>query len=132
MNKQAREDIKSPSQRIDERIEELGDWRGALLSEIRKLIKEADPEIVEEWKWRGTPVWYHGGMVCTGETYKEVVKVTFAKGAFLHDDAQLFNASMEGSTRRAVDLREGDILNEAAFKNLIRDAVALNQEKRKK
>lgn len=132
MNKQVRLDTKSPSQRIDERIEELGDWRGVLLSRIRKLIKEAEPEIVEEWKWRGTPVWYHDGMICTGETYKEVVKVTFAKGAFLHDDARLFNASMEGSTRRAMDFREGGVLNETSFKNLIRDAIALNREKRTK
>lgn len=116
----------SDSQRIDARIEELADWRGATLARIRALIREADPEVVEEWKWRGVPVWSHDGIICTGETYKALVKMTFAKGASLDDPAGLFNASLDGSTRRAIDLREGDRLDEAALRTLIRAAVALN------
>jgi hypothetical protein len=111
---------------IDERIKALGDWRGKLLSRIRTLIKQADPEVVEEWKWRGVPVWSHDGLICTGETYKNVVKMTFAKGAALEDPARLFNASLDGNTRRAIDFREGDKLHEEALKALIRAAVALN------
>jgi hypothetical protein len=117
---------KSPSQLIDERIEELGDWRGAMLSRLRALIREADPDVVEEWKWRGVPVWYHDGMICTGETYKKVVKMTFAKGASLEDPSGLFNASLEGNTRRAIDFCVGDEIDEKALKALIRAAVALN------
>jgi Uncharacterized conserved protein len=116
----------SPSRLIDARIKELGDWRGEVLSRIRSLIKEADPGIVEEWKWRGVPVWYHDGMICTGETYKSVVKVTFAKGAQLKDPSGLFNSSLEGNVRRAIDLHEDEKLDEPAFKALIRNAVALN------
>ena len=116
----------SPSELIDARIEELGDWRGELLSRIRALIKEADPEAVEEWKWRGTPVWSHNGLICTGETYKKVVKMTFAKGASLKDPSGLFNSSLEGNVRRAIDVHEGNELNEKALKALIRAAVALN------
>jgi hypothetical protein len=119
----------SPSQLIDARIEELGDWRGALLGRLRALVKEADPEIVEEWKWRGVPVWSHDGMVCTGETYKTVVKMTFAKGAALDDPSGLFNASLDGNTRRAIDFHEGEPIDEAALKDLIRAAVALNASK---
>jgi hypothetical protein len=111
---------------IDERIGQLGDWRGELLSELRALIKQADPEVVEEWKWRGVPVWYHNGMICTGETYKSVVKLTFAKGAALDDPSGLFNASLDGNTRRAIDLREGETINAEAFRSLIRAAVTLN------
>jgi hypothetical protein len=117
----------SPARLIDARIKELGDWRGKALSKIRTLIKRADPQAVEEWKWRGVPVWYHDGMICTGETYKRVVKVTFAKGAHLKDPKRLFNSSLEGNTRRAIDLREGDRIDEAAFTALIRAAVALNE-----
>jgi hypothetical protein len=116
----------SPSQLIDARIEELGDWRGERLAQIRALIKEADPEIVEEWKWRGVPTWYHDGMVCTGETYKSHVKVTFAKGASLADPTGLFNSSLEGNVRRAIDVHEGEEIDAVAFKDLIRAAVALN------
>jgi hypothetical protein len=116
----------SPSRLIDGRIKELGDWRGETLSRIRSLIKQADPDVTEEWKWRGVPVWYHDGMICTGETYKNVVKVTFAKGARLKDPSKLFNSSLDGNARRAIDLHEGDTLNAAAFKALIRDALALN------
>ena len=116
----------SPSQLIDARIKELGDWRGETLSKIRKLIKQAEPKVVEEWKWRGVPVWYHEGMICTGETYKSTVKVTFAKGAFLPDPAHLFNSSLEGNLRRAIDIHEDDDLDGAAFKNLIRAAIAVN------
>ena len=116
----------SPSRLIDGRIKELGDWRGEMLSRIRALIKQADPAVTEEWKWRGVPVWYHDGMICTGETYKSVVKVTFAKGAELEDPSKLFNAGLDGNIRRAIDLHEGDKINAAAFKALIRDAVALN------
>src|SRR5688500_12166387 len=116
----------SPSRLIDARIEELGDWRGEALARIRGLIKQADPEVVEEWKWRGVPVWSHGGIICTGETYKAVVKMTFAKGAALADPRGLFNSSLEGNTRRAIDIREGDTIDETALKALIRAAVALN------
>src|SRR5439155_1426915 len=117
----------SPSRLIDARIEELGDWRGETLSRIRSLIKQADPGVTEEWKWRGVPVWYHDGMICTGETYKNVVKVTFAKGAQLEDPSKLFNSSLEGNVRRAIDLHEADKVNASAFKALIRDAVAWNK-----
>jgi hypothetical protein len=128
MNKRNRttQESESPSQLIDTRIKELGDWRGQMLSEIRNLIKQADPEVVEEWKWRGTPVWYHNGLICTGETYKNVVKMTFFKGASLKDPAGLFNSSLEGNARRAIDFHEGDIIDEDALKALIRAAVALN------
>jgi hypothetical protein len=117
----------SPAQLIDARIEELDDWRGEMLSRLRALIKQADPEVVEEWKWRGVPVWSHDGMVCTGETYKTVVKVTFAKGALLKDPSGLFNSSLEGNTRRAIDIREGEAIDENAFRSLIRAAVSLNE-----
>src|SRR5437016_2747002 len=117
----------SPSRLIDARIKELDDWRGKTLSHIRALIKKAVPEVVEEWKWRGVPVWYHDGMVCTGETYKSVVKVTFANGASLKDPAGLFNSSLEGNVRRAIDFHEDDEINEDAFKTLIRAAAALNK-----
>lgn len=117
----------SPAELIDARIKELGDWRGAMLSRLRALIKEADPDVVEEWKWRGVPVWSHDGLICTGETYKNVVKVTFAKGASLADPSGIFNASLEGNVRRAIDLRETDGVDEKAFKALIRAAVALNR-----
>jgi hypothetical protein len=116
----------SPSRLIDARIKELGDWRGETLSRIRSLIKEADPKVVEEWKWRGVPTWYHDGMICTGETYKSVVKVTFAKGAKLKDPSGLFNSSLEGNVRRAIDIHEGEKLDSRAFKALIRGAIALN------
>ena len=116
----------SPSQLIDARIEELGDWRGETLTRIRALVKQADPEVVEEWKWRGVPVWYHTGMICTGETYKNVVKMTFAKGASLEDPSGLFNSSLDGNTRRAIDFHEDDGIDEKALKALIRAAVALN------
>ncbi|KRW94778.1 DUF1801 domain-containing protein [Paracoccus sp. MKU1] len=119
------------SERIDARIEELGDWRGEMLARLRCLIHEADPEVVEEWKWRGVPVWSHDGILCTGETYKQVVKMTFARGAALEDPSGLFNASLEGSTRRAIDLREGDRIDAEALKALIRAAVALNRAKKK-
>jgi hypothetical protein len=122
----------SPSQLIDARIKELGDWRGTLLARLRALVKEADPQVVEEWKWRGVPTWSHQGLICTGETYKQVVKMTFAKGASLDDPAQLFNASLDGNTRRAIDFREGDKVNEAALKALIRGAVDLNTSKPKR
>ncbi|KVG79440.1 hypothetical protein WL01_04225 [Burkholderia ubonensis] len=121
--------VQSPSQRIDARIEELGDWRGEMLGRLRALVKEADPDVVEEWKWRGVPVWSDAGILCTGETYKSVVKMTFAKGAALPDPAGLFNASLEGNTRRAIDFREGETINERALKTLVRDAVALNRSK---
>ncbi|HEY3723055.1 MAG TPA: DUF1801 domain-containing protein [Acidimicrobiia bacterium] len=123
---------KTPSQLIDERIEELGDWRGEMLSRLRALVKEADPEVVEEWKWRGVPTWYHDGMLCTGETYKAVVKMTFANGAALEDPSGLFNSSLEGNTRRAIDFAEGEKINTRAFKALIRAAVALNRSKAKR
>jgi hypothetical protein len=116
----------SPSQLIDARIKELDDWRGEALARIRNLIKQADPDVVEDWKWRGVPVWYHAGMICTGETYKNVVKMTIAKGALLDDPSNLFNSSLDGNTRRAIDIHEGDKINEKALKALIRAAVALN------
>ena len=119
----------SPSRLIDARIEELGDWRGETLARVRKLIKQADPGVVEEWKWRGVPVWERGGIICTGETYKAVVKLTFARGAALDDSAKLFNSSLEGNTRRAIDIHEGDKINEKALTALIRAAVALNTAK---
>ena len=117
---------RSPSQLIDARIEELGDWRGEMLARIRDVIKQADPEAIEEWKWRGVPVWYHDGMICTGETYKNIVKMTFAKGASLPDPTGLFNSSLEGNVRRAIDFHEGDKPDEKALKALVRAAVALN------
>ena len=120
----------SPSRLIDARIKELNDWRGETLARVRMLIKQADPEVVEEWKWRGVPVWSHAGMICTGETYKNVVKMTFAKGASLEDPSGLFNASLEGNTRRAIDIHEGDKIDEEALKALIRAAVALNMSVR--
>ncbi|KUZ69277.1 hypothetical protein WI38_15740 [Burkholderia ubonensis] len=123
------ENVQSPSQLIDARIEALGDWRGEMLGRLRALVKEADPDVVEEWKWRGVPVWSDAGILCTGETYKSVVKMTFAKGAALPDPAGLFNASLEGNTRRAIDFREGEAINERALKTLVRDAVALNRSK---
>lgn len=132
MKKSEPQKAESPSQLIDARIKELGDWRGEMLGRLRALIKEADPEIIEEWKWRGVPVWSHDGIICTGETYKSVVKMTFAKGAALADPARLFNSSLEGSTRRAIDIREGETVNEKALKALIRAALALNKSKAKK
>jgi hypothetical protein len=120
---------KSPSRLIDARIKELGDWRGEMLGRLRRLVKEADPEVVEEWKWRGVPVWSHAGLICTGETYKSVVKMTFAKGAALKDPSALFNSSLEGNTRRAIDFHEGAKINETALKALIRAAVTLNKSK---
>ena len=126
MTKSGSQKSKSPSQLIDARIKELGDWRGKMLSRLRTLVKEADPEVVEEWKWRGVPVWSHAGIICTGETYKNVVKMTFAKGASLDDPAGLFNSSLEGNTRRAIDFHEGDKVDEKALKALIRAAVASN------
>jgi hypothetical protein len=116
----------SPSQMIDERIRELGDWRGEMLSRLRALIKQADPDVVEEWKWRGVPVWSHAGIICTGETYRNAVKLTFAKGASLEDPSRLFNSSLEGNTRRAIDFHEGDSIDEAALTALVRAAVTLN------
>jgi hypothetical protein len=126
MKKAAATNSESPSRLIDQRITELGDWRGKTLAHVRALVKQADPEVVEEWKWRGVPVWSHGGILCTGETYKGAVKVTFAKGASLADPLGLFNASLEGNTRRAIDFHEGDDIDEDAFRALIRAAVALN------
>jgi hypothetical protein len=117
------------SRLIDERIAELGDWRGATLARVRALVKQADPDVVEEWKWRGVPVWSHDGILCTGETYKSVVKLTFAKGASLADPAKLFNSSLEGNTRRAIDIREGEKIDGKALQALIREAIALNQAK---
>ena len=121
---------RSPSALIDERIKELGDWRGKTLGRLRSLVKQADPEVVEEWKWRGVPVWSHGGILCTGETYKAIVKLTFAKGATLEDPRGLFNSSLEGSTRRAIDIHEGEPIDGEALKALIRAALALNTSKR--
>lgn len=126
MKKSGSKKLESASDLIDARIEELGDWRGEMLSRLRTLIKQADPEVVEEWKWRGTPVWSHGGGICTGETYKNVVKLTFFKGASLKDPSGLFNSSLEGNTRRAIDFHKGDQIDEKALKALIRAAVALN------
>lgn len=122
----------SPSRLIDARIKELGDWRGDVLARVRALIKAADSEVIEEWKWRGVPVWEHGGIICTGETYKAAVKLTFAQGASLADPSHLFNSSLEGNTRRAIDIHEGEKINEAAFKALIRAAVTLNTSKAKR
>jgi len=121
----------SPSQLIDARIKDLGDWRGEMLSRLRALVKAADPEVVEEWKWRGVPVWEHDGIICTGETYKNVVKMTFAKGAALKDPSALFNSSLDGNTRRAIDFHEGEKIDEKALKTLVRAAVALNKSKTK-
>ena len=129
MEKSGPQKSKSPSQLIDARIKELGDWRGEMLSRLRTLVKEADPEVVEEWKWRGVPVWYHDGMICTGETYKNVVKMTFAKGAGLKDPSGLFNSSLEGNTRRAIDFHDGETIDEEALRTLIRSAVTLNKSK---
>src|SRR5450631_1433744 len=126
MKKSATTTGESPSRLIDARIKELTDWRGEMLARVRALIKQADPDVVEEWKWRGVPVWEHGGIICTGETYKTVVKMTFAKGAALEDPCDLFNSSLEGNTRRAIDIHEGDKIDEKALKALIRAAVALN------
>ena len=131
MKKSGSQKSKSPSQLIDARIKELGDWRGKMLSRLRGLVKEADPEVVEEWKWRGVPVWSHDGLICTGETYKTVVKMTFAKGAALQDPSRLFNASLEGNTRRAIDFHEGAKIDETALKTLVRAAVTLNKSKAK-
>ncbi|WP_095195157.1 DUF1801 domain-containing protein [Pseudomonas sp. Irchel 3A7] len=127
----SQEETGSASERIDAKIRDLNDWRGQTLARVRALVRQADPEVVEEVKWRGVPVWSHGGIICTGETYKNAVKMTFAKGAALDDPSKLFNASLEGNTRRAIDLHEGDIIDEAALQALIRAAVALNTAKRK-
>jgi hypothetical protein len=129
MKKNGSQESKSPSQLIDERIKELGDWRGRMLSRLRTIVKEVDPEVVEEWKWRGVPTWYHDGIICTGETYKNVVKMTFAKGAALKDPSDLFNSSLDGNTRRAIDFHEGEQIDEKALKNLVRAAVTLNKSK---
>jgi hypothetical protein len=131
MNKSAAQESKSPSQLIDARIRELGDWRGKMLSRLRTLVKQADPEVTEEWKWRGVPVWSHDGLICTGETYKSVVKMTFAKGAALPDPSHVFNSSLEGNTRRAIDFHEGDRIDAKALKALVRAAVALNKSRQK-
>jgi len=132
MKERESQQSKSPSQLIDARIEELGDWRGEMLSRLRALVKEAAPEVVEEWKWRGVPVWSHDGMICTGETYKNVVKTTFAKGASLEDPSGLFNASLDGNTRRAIDFHEGEKIDEEALKTLVRAAVTLNKSRAKR
>src|SRR6516164_4664455 len=129
MKKSGSQESESPSQLIDARIKELGDWRGETLSRLRSLVKEADPEVIEEWKWRGVPVWSHDGLICTGETYKNIVKMTFAKGASLNDPSGLFNSSLEGNTRRAIDFHEGEKINERALKTLVRAAVTLNKSK---
>ena len=131
MKKSGSQKSESPSQLIDAKIKELGDWRGEMLSRLRTLVKEADPDVVEEWKWRGVPVWSHDGLICTGETYKNVVKMTFAKGAALEDPSSLFNSSLEGNTRRAIDFHEGDKINEKALKALVGAAVTLNKSKAK-
>jgi hypothetical protein len=132
MKKSGSQESKSPSQLIDARIKELGDWRGEMLSRLRALVKQADPEVVEEWKWRGVPVWSHDGIICTGETYKSVVKMTFAKGAALKDPSRLFNSSLDGNTRRAIDFHEGEKIDEEALKTLVRAAVTLNKSKAKR
>jgi hypothetical protein len=126
MKKNDPQKSESPSRLIDARIKELGDWRGKTLSKVRTLIKQADPDVVEEWKWRGTPCWYHDGLICTGETYKSVVKMTFAKGASLEDRSGMFNSSLDGNVRRAIDIHEGEKIDEKALKALVRAAVALN------
>ena len=131
MKKSASQKGKSPSRLIDARIKELGDWRGKMLSRLRTLVKQADPDVVEEWKWRGVPVWSHDGLICTGETYKNIVKMTFAKGAALKDPSRLFNSSLDGNIRRAIDFREGERIDEEALKTLVRIAVALNKAKAK-
>jgi len=131
MKKSATETIESPSKLIDARIRELGDWRGKLLARLRAIVHDADPDVIETWKWRGVPVWEHDGMICTGETYKSVVKLTFAKGASLDDPKGLFNSSLDGNTRRAIDFHEDDKVNEAALKALIRAAIRLNTAKAK-
>jgi hypothetical protein len=130
MRKSGSQESESPSQLIDARIKELGDWRGEMLSRLRAIVKEADPEVVEEWKWRGVPVWSHNGIICTGETYQNVVKMTFAKGASLEDPSGVFNSSLEGNTRRAIDFHERDKIDEKALKALVRAAVALNMSGR--
>jgi hypothetical protein len=132
MKKSGASEGPSASERISERIAELGDWRGETLSRMRKLIKQADPGVVEEWKWMGTPIWSHDGIICTGESYKKVVKLTFAKGASLRDPARLFNSSLEGNTRRAIDIHEGETVDASAFKALVRQAVALNRARKAK
>jgi len=132
MKKSGAQKSKSPSQLIDARIKELGDWRGQMLSRLRTLVKEADPQVVEEWKWRGVPVWSLDGLICTGETYKNAVKMTFAKGAALQDPSRLFNSSLDGNVRRAIDFHEGDKIDEEALKALIRAAVTLNKSKAKR
>jgi hypothetical protein len=129
MKKSGASQGRSASALISKRIAELGDWRGKTLGRMRKLIKDADPEVVEEWKWMGTPVWSHDGIICTGESYKSVVKLTFAKGASLKDPARLFNSSLDGNVRRAIDIREGEVVDESAFKALVRQAIALNRSK---
>jgi hypothetical protein len=129
MTKTGSQKSKSPSRLIDARIKELGDWRGKMLCRLRTLVKEADPEVVEEWKWRGVPVWSHDGLICTGETYKSVVKMTFAKGAALEDPSSLFNSSLDGNARRAIDFHEGEKIDEEALKALIRAAVTLNKSR---
>jgi hypothetical protein len=131
MKKSGSQKTQSPSELIDQRIKELGDWRGEILSRVRTLVKEADPEVVEEWKWRGVPVWSHDGLICTGETYKNVVKMTFAKGAALNDPSGLFNSSLDGNTRRAIDFHDGKKIDEEALKALVRAAVTLNKSKAK-
>ena len=131
MTESGSQGTRSPSELIDARIEELGDWRGEMLGRLRKVIKAADPQVVEEWKWGDVPVWEHDGIICTGETYKSVVKMTFAKGASLKDPSRLFNSSLEGNTRRAIDFREGEKIDEKALKSLIREAVAMNKSKAK-
>jgi hypothetical protein len=132
MSESPSQEGKSPSQLIDERIRELNDWRGEALARVRSLIKQADPEVAETWKWRGVPVWEHAGIICTGETYKSVVKLTFAKGASLDDPSGLFNSSLDGNTRRAIDVKEGEKLNATAFKALIKAAIAANTAPKKK
>jgi hypothetical protein len=131
MKKSGSQESETPSQLIDARIKELGDWRGEMLSRLRDLVKAADPEVVEEWKWRGVPVWSHDGLICTGETYKNVVKMTFAKGAALKDPSGLFNSSLDGNTRRAIDFHEGEKIDEEALKTLVCAAVNLNKSKAK-
>jgi hypothetical protein len=132
MKKQAASEVQPASELISQRIAELGDWRGETLTRMRKLVKEADPDVVEEWKWMGTPTWSHDGIICTGETYKKVVKLTFAKGASLKDPSRLFNSSLEGNVRRAIDIYEGEEVDASAFKALVREAVALNSSGKSK